>query len=54
MYQAAKLAALLIVLGPESAAQILKNFNENELEAISMEMSKLTVISHELQRDGPE
>jgi flagellar motor switch protein FliG len=44
-----KLAALLIILGPESAAQMLKNFDEQELEAISLEMSKLTVISQELQ-----
>ena len=42
-----KLAALLIILGPESAAQMLKNFDEHELEAISLEMSKLTVISQD-------
>ena len=46
-----KLAALLIMLGPESAAQILKMFDEHELEAISLEMSKLTLISQELQRE---
>ncbi len=46
-----KLAALLIILGPESASQILKNFDEHELDAISLEMSKLTVVSHELQRE---
>ncbi len=46
-----KLAALLIILGPDSAAQMLKNFDEHELEAISLEMSKLTVISQELQRE---
>jgi flagellar motor switch protein FliG len=44
-----KLAALLIILGPESAAQLLKNFDEPELEAITREMSRLTVISQELQ-----
>ena len=44
-----KLAALLIILGPESAAQLLKNFDEHELEAITREMSRLSVISQELQ-----
>jgi flagellar motor switch protein FliG len=46
-----KLAALLIILGPESASQIVKIFDEHELELISVEMSKLTLISQELQRD---
>ena len=46
-----KLAALLIILGPDSAAQILKNLDEHEIEAVSLEMSKLTVISQELQRE---
>lgn len=44
-----KLAALLIILGPDGAAQILKNLDEHQIEAVSMEMSKLTVISQELQ-----
>src|ERR1035438_3431410 len=44
-----KLAALMIILGPEGAAQILKIFDDHELEAISSEMSKLTMISQELQ-----
>ena len=44
-----KLAALLIILGPESAAQLLKNFDEPELESITREMSRLSVISQELQ-----
>jgi flagellar motor switch protein FliG len=44
-----KLAALLIILGPESAAHLLKNFDEQELEAVTREMSGLSVISWELQ-----
>ncbi len=44
-----KLAALLIILGPESAAHLLKNFNEQELEAVTREMSGLSVIPPELQ-----
>ena len=43
------LAALLIILGPESAAQLLKGFDEIELESITREMSGLTAISPELQ-----
>jgi flagellar motor switch protein FliG len=44
-----KLAALLIILGPESASQLLKGFDEPELEVITAEMSKLAVISPEMQ-----
>jgi flagellar motor switch protein FliG len=46
-----KLAALLIILGPESAAQMLKNLDERELEAVSVEMSRLPVVSQELQEE---
>ncbi len=46
-----KLAALLIVLGPDSAAQLLKNLDEHEIETVSLEMSKLTVINQEMQRE---
>ena len=46
-----KLAILLIVLGPDSAAQILKNLDEHELEAVTAEMSKQTLVSQRLQRE---
>jgi flagellar motor switch protein FliG len=46
-----KLAALLIILGPDSAAQILKNLDEHELEAVSSEMSRLNVVTHELRHE---
>ncbi|MFO1511534.1 MAG: flagellar motor switch protein FliG [Verrucomicrobiota bacterium] len=46
-----KLAVLLLMLGPESAAQILKNFADNEMEAIAVEMGKLSFISQELQQE---
>ena len=46
-----KLAGLLIILGPESAAQMLKGFDEREIEAISLEMSRLTVLSQESQQE---
>jgi flagellar motor switch protein FliG len=44
-----KLAVLLLVLGPESAAEILRHFEEKELEAISAEMVKFNFVSQELQ-----
>src|SRR5437667_460403 len=51
MTKVQKLAALLIMLGPESAAQMLRTFDQPELEAISLEMSRLTVVSQELQQE---
>src|ERR1700679_3692652 len=51
MTKVQKLAALLIILGPDGAAQMLKNLDEHEVEAVSVEMAKLTVISQELQRE---
>jgi flagellar motor switch protein FliG len=46
-----KLAVLLIMLGTESAAQLLKNFDEAEIEVVSAEMAKCSVVTQELQRD---
>src|SRR3954469_2484827 len=46
-----KLAALLIVLGPESAAHVLKKMDEPELEAVTSEMAKIPMISAELQEE---
>jgi flagellar motor switch protein FliG len=44
-----KLAALLIILGADSASELLKNLDEDELEAVSAEMAGLTFISQEMQ-----
>ena len=44
-----KLAVLLCMLGPESAAAILKHFDDREMELVIGEMGKLELISHELQ-----
>jgi flagellar motor switch protein FliG len=44
-----KLAALLVVLGQEIAAQILNEFDEREVESISTEMTKITFVSIPLQ-----
>jgi flagellar motor switch protein FliG len=46
-----KLAAMLVMLGVESAAQVLKSFEPEEVELITSEMAKITLISQELQRD---
>jgi flagellar motor switch protein FliG len=46
-----KLAALLIMLGPESAAEMLRTFDQREIEFIIKEMSRLTVVNQELQRE---
>ena len=46
-----KLAALLVVLGSESAVQILKTLDEAEVELISTEMSKLTLITQEMRQE---
>src|ERR1035441_1217223 len=46
-----KLAALLVMLGPESAAAILKHFQPREIEAISREMARSALISTAQQDD---
>jgi len=46
-----KLAALLVVLGADSAAQILKSLDEHEVELVSTEMSKLTLITQEMRQE---
>jgi flagellar motor switch protein FliG len=49
MTKVQKLAALLLMLIPENAVQILKQLDESELEAVALEMTKFTAISQELQ-----
>ncbi len=44
-----KLAALLLMLSPESAAHIMKSLEEHELEEVSSEMVKLGAVSQQLQ-----
>src|SRR5580700_6780321 len=46
-----KLAALLVLLGVDSAAQILKSLEESEVELVSTEMSKLTLITQEMRQE---
>jgi flagellar motor switch protein FliG len=46
-----KLAALLVVLGPDSAAQVLKSLDDNEVEAVTSEMAKFVMLGQEMQVD---
>ncbi len=46
-----KLAALLVMLGPESAAEILKQFQPREIESISREMTRFSLITREQQEE---
>jgi flagellar motor switch protein FliG len=49
MSKAQKLAALLVIVGPDAAAEIMKHMDEHELDTISAEMAKITVVSQEMQ-----
>jgi flagellar motor switch protein FliG len=46
-----KLAALLVMLGPDNASAVLKRFDLIEVEAISTEMAKMPMISQETQQE---
>jgi flagellar motor switch protein FliG len=45
-----KLAVFLIVIGPESAAEVLRQFGDPEIEMLCREMSTLTIIPREVQK----
>jgi flagellar motor switch protein FliG len=46
-----KLAALLVILGPDPASEVLKSFEPHEVEAICGEMAKLTMVSQQLRSE---
>src|ERR1700742_2578690 len=46
-----KLAALLVMLGPESAGQVLKQFQPREVESISREMARFNLITRDQQQE---
>ncbi|HUA68875.1 MAG TPA: flagellar motor switch protein FliG [Candidatus Saccharimonadales bacterium] len=46
-----KLAALLVMIGPEGAAEMLKQFQPREIEAISREMARFGMITQEQQEE---
>jgi flagellar motor switch protein FliG len=45
-----KLAVFLIIIGPEAAAEVLRHFDDAEIELICREMSAQTIISADVQR----
>jgi len=49
-----KLAVLLITIGPEAAAEILKQFDDAGVELLCREMSVLSVVPAEIQRQAME
>jgi flagellar motor switch protein FliG len=51
MNKTQKLAALLVMLGPDSAGQVLKQFQPREIESISREMARFNLITREQQQD---
>jgi flagellar motor switch protein FliG len=46
-----KLAGLLVILGTESAAEVLKSLDDAEIEAITGEMAKLAMLNQGLQTE---
>lgn len=46
-----KLAALLITLGPDSASQLMRQLDEHELDAVISEMTKMPLLTQELQEE---
>jgi flagellar motor switch protein FliG len=49
-----KLAILLITIGPEAAAEILKQFDDTEVEMLCREMSTFSMVPLEIQRQAME
>ena len=46
-----KLAALLVILGSDTASQVLRAFEPHEVEGICSEMAQFTMVSQELQAE---
>jgi flagellar motor switch protein FliG len=51
MTRAQKLAALLIILGPDSGAQILKDLDDQHVTAITSAMAALPTLSQDMQQE---
>ena len=49
-----KLAVFLIVIGPEAAADVLRHFDDTEVELICREMSQFGIIPDAVQREALE
>jgi flagellar motor switch protein FliG len=46
-----KLAILLVILGPDAAGQLLRGLAPDQVETISTEMAKVTMVSQEVQAE---
>ena len=46
-----RLAVLMIVLGAEGASQLLRHLDEPEVEAVTAEMARITVVTQEMRQD---
>ncbi len=51
MTKVQKLAVLLIILGPESAARLMKQLDESELEVVTAEMTRISVVTQEMRAE---
>jgi len=49
-----KLAIFLVVIGPEAAANVLKQFDEPEIELLCREMSNISIVSESVQKQAIE
>jgi len=49
-----KLAVFLVVIGPEAAANVLKQFDEPEIEILCREMSTISIVSESIQKQALE
>jgi flagellar motor switch protein FliG len=49
-----KLAIFLVVIGPEAAANVLKQFEEAEIELLCREMSNISIVSETVQKQAVE
>lgn len=49
-----KLAIFLVVIGPEAAASVLKQFEETEIENLCREMSNVSMVSEAVQKQALE
>lgn len=49
-----KLATFLVVIGPEAAANVLKQFDEPEIELLCREMSNISIVSEATQKAALE
>src|SRR5437870_12477278 len=51
MTKVQKLATLLVIIGPEAAAQVMKHLEEHELDLVASEMAKMALVPQETQQE---